>query len=253
MWTFGAGVLVATPLKNAAGTAITTPSPIQFAILQEVTVEESFESKELYGAMQFPVDIGRGKGKVTLKAKTASVYGELFNAVYYGQTLTSGFETIYADLTGTAIPTTPYTITPTPPASGVYGADMGVTDSTGLPYTRVASGPTTGQYSLAAGVYTFAAADTTKVVYISYSYTNATTPASGKLLTVVNQPMGYQPSFEVDLKWTKNGKDLYVRYPNAVSNKLTMTAKNDDFTIPEFDIDCFADATGNISYRSWYE
>ena len=43
------------------------------------------------------------------------------------------------------------------------------------------------------------------------------------------------------------------KYPNAVSNKLSRTFKNDDWAIPEFDIECFADSSGNISYLYAYE
>ena len=59
MITFGAGVLFGTPLYDATGTAIANPSPIQFGILQDVTVDESWETKELYGDAQFPVAVGR--------------------------------------------------------------------------------------------------------------------------------------------------------------------------------------------------
>ena len=37
--------------------------PDQFAILQDNSIDFSFELKELYSQLQFPVDIARGKGK----------------------------------------------------------------------------------------------------------------------------------------------------------------------------------------------
>src|SRR5882672_3704584 len=101
---FGAGFLFGTPLTNAQGTAIATPSPVQFGILQEVTVDEDFEMKKLYGAGQFPVAVGRGKGSVSIKAKAANFSAELYNTFFYGQTLVPGYFALYNDLTGTAIP-----------------------------------------------------------------------------------------------------------------------------------------------------
>lgn len=253
MYTFGAGVLIGTPLSDANGTAIANPSPIEFGILQEVTVSEEYESKELYGANQFPVAVGRGKGKIMIKAKAANISAELVNAFMYGQTAVAGYFDIYKDLTGAVIPATPFQITPTVPSSGTFGYDLGVTDSNGIPYTRVASSPTTGQYSMAAGVYTFATADATKTVFISYQYTNASTPASAKKITVQNLPMGTAPFFQVDLAVHYAGKNFTVKYPKAMSTKIDRSFKNDDFTIPEIEIICFADSLGNISYNCYYE
>lgn len=253
MYTFGAGALIGTPLQDALGNAIANPSPIQFGILQDVTLDEEWEEKSLYGANQFPVDTGRGKGKILIKAKHANINAELVNAFLYGQTLVTGFFDNYIDLTGTAIPATPYTITPTPPSSGVFGYDLGVQDGNGIPYTRVASGPTTGQYTVTAGAYLFAAADTGKTVYINYQYTNSSSPASARKITVVNEPMGSAPFFQVDLRVSKNGKNFTVKYPKAMASKISRTFKNDDYTIPEIDIVCFADSLGNVSYNCYYE
>ena len=71
------------------------------------------------------------------------------------------------------IPATPYQITPTQPY-GNWAQDDGVTYANGTALTKVAMSPTAGQYSVSStGVYTFAAADTTAAVLISYSYTPA--------------------------------------------------------------------------------
>lgn len=252
MYLFGAGVLFGTPLYDASGVAITTPSPVQFGILQEVTVDEEFEMKMLYGANQFPVAVGRGKGKVTLKAKAANFSAQLYNTFFYGQTLTAGYQAIYNDLTGTGATAT---ITITPPSTGVFGYDLGVQGSNGVPFTRVTGTPTGGQYSQTGAVYTFSSQDAAAGtrVFINYEYTNSSLPASAKKLTVVNLPMGYNPSFQVDLQGSYNGKTFTVRYPNAVSGKISRQFKNDDFTIPDLEIDCFADSSGNISYQCFYE
>lgn len=256
MWTFGAGVLIGTPTQDAQGNAIAASarSPVQFGILQEVTVDEEWEEKSLYGANQFPVDVGRGKGKVMLKAKAAQINAELYNAFIYGQTLATGYAAIANDLTGTAVPgtagATGGTVTVVPPSTGVFSTDLGVTDANGIPYTRVASSPTAGQYSVnATGTYTFSNLTNGSTVFINYAYTNASLPAAAKSIQVVNLPMGYAPFFQVDLMAKKNGNTHYLRYPNVMASKLSRTFKNDDFTIPDFEMTAFADSSGYISYQ----
>jgi hypothetical protein len=153
---FGAGVLIGTPLTDYAGNAIANPTPVQFGVAQEISLDISFDTKLLYGQNQFPVANGRGKGKISGKVKAAQVNGALFNSIMFGQGLTSGIVSDVYDVIGAAIPATPFQITPTVPSSGTWSFDLGVRDSNGVPMTRVASGPATGQYSVAAGVYTFA-------------------------------------------------------------------------------------------------
>lgn len=252
MITFGAGVLFGTPLYDATGTAIAVPSPVQFGILQNITVDESWETKELYGANQFPVAVGRGKGKVQLKAQAANFNAELVNTFLYGVSLTSSYQTIYNDLTGLVVPTSPYTITPTAPSSGSVVADLGVTSAVnGVPYTRVASSPTGGQYSYSSGAWTFASQDYGKTAFINFVY--SATVAGAKKINVTNAPMGLMPIFQVDLSTQYQGKTVYIRYPNCVASSFTRSYKNDDFAIPEFTIDAFADGSGNISYLCAYE
>lgn len=256
MFTFGAGVMIATPTLDAQGNAIatTSQSPVQFGILQEVGVDMEWDDKMLYGANQFPVDVGRGKGKLTLKAKFAQINAELYNSVLFGQTLVSGYANIYNDLTGTAVPgtagSTGGTVTVVPPATGVFEKDLGVTDASAVPYTRVASNPTGGQYTVnATGTYGFGPQSNGSTVFVNYAYTNASNPVAAKKTTVVNLPMGYAPFFQVDLMAKKNGNTLYWRFPQVMATKLSQGFKNDDYTIPDMDMTAFADSSGNIVYN----
>lgn len=250
---FGAGVLIGTPLTDATGTAIAVPTPVEFGTLQEVSLDISFENKMLYGSNQFPVAVGRGKGKVSGKAKAARLNGALLNSIMFGQTMSTGILSDVYDTTGIAIPATPFTITAGAtstattiqiPSSGTWSKNLGVTDSNGVPMTRVASAPTTGQYSVTAGAYLFAAADVAKTVFISYQYTATSTTA--KKSTVQNVLMGYAPSFAADLYFPYSGKTLCITLRNAISTKLGLASKPDDFMLPEFDFDGFADSSGNV-------
>jgi len=244
-YSFGSGTLWGIPLTDAVGNTISNPTPIKFGTLQECSVELSFDVKELFGQNQYPVAVGRSKGKVTGKAKFAQIFGAAYNSLFFGQTLSSGTLTSdYIDTTGAAIPGTPYTITPTVPSSGTWTQDLGVINSNGTPMTRVASAPATGQYSVAAGVYTFAAADTTQTVFINFQYT--ATSAAAKKIDVMNQPMGYVPTFKAELYAPYSGKSLILTLPQCVGTKLTFPTKLDDFMVPEFDFSAFADSTGKV-------
>lgn len=242
-FTFGAGVLWGTPLSDYSGTAVTNPSPVQFGTLQDCSIDISGDIKELYGQNQFAVAVGRGKAKISGKAKFAQLNGSLINSLFFGQTMAAGILSDVFDTTGAPIPTTPFTITPTPPTSGVWSADLGVRNATGLPMVRVASAPTTGQYSVSAGVYTFATADTGLTVFINYQYTATSTSAVKS--TVQNVLMGYAPTFKADLFMPYNGKSLIMTLPSCISTKLSLATKLDDFQIMEFDFSAFADASGN--------
>ena len=246
---FGSGSIYATPLVDATGAAITTPTPVKFLGCQDIAIDLSFDTKMLYGQNQFPLAVARGKGKATVKAKHGQVNGALFNNAFFGQTKTTGQESYVQDLIGAAIPTTPFTITPTVPSSGVWTADMGVRNASGIPMTRVASAPATGQYSVATGVYTFAAADTGLTVFIDYRYTVTT----GVKISTINQLLGSTPYVALDIVIPYLGKQLTCRFPNAIAGKLAMATKLDDFAIPEFDFDVFADSLGNVGTISMAE
>lgn len=246
MYNFGAGVLWGTPTIDANGAAIINATPLMLAVTQEVSIDIQGDIKELYGSNQFPVAVGRGKMKITGKAKYGQFNGAVMNSLFFGQTMTSSLYGIVNDVTGATIPGTPFSITPTVPGSGSYVQDLGVRDATGNPMTRVATGPTTGQYAvnISTGAYTFAAADTGKVVFISYSYNSTSTVA--KTSVVQNIAMGQAPTFRADFFNQLGGNGLALTLFACVSNKLALQTKIDDFMIPELDFSAFADASGNV-------
>jgi hypothetical protein len=243
-YVFGSGSLVGTPTADAFGNAIALASPVKFGALQDVALDISFDTKMLYGSNQFPLAIGRGKGKVTGKAAAAQINGTLWNSLLFGQTLTAGVNTDVVDTVGTLIPAITFLITVVPPGAGVYGFDLGVVGPTGSPMTRVLAAPTTGQYSETAGAYLFAAADVGLRMYVNYNYTAVST--TGRVSTVANVPMGYAPTFQADLVLPFSGKNLTVSLPNCISTKLGLATKLDDFAIPSFEFDAFAGASGTV-------
>jgi len=239
---FGSGAIYATPLVDAAGNTITNPTPVKFLACQDISIDISFDTKMLHGSNQMPLSVARGKGKIAVKAKYGQVNGAHFNNAFFGQTLSTGRDQYVQDNTGSVIPATPFTVTPVVPGAGTWNADMGVRNAQGAPLTRVASAPASGQYSVAAGVYTFAAADTGQTVYIDYRYTVTT----GQKIVVGNQLLGSTPMVALDIVIPYAGKSLTWKFPQAVSGKMAMATKLDDFTIPEIDFDVFADVSNNV-------
>jgi len=241
---FGAGDFYGVPLVDANGSAITNPTPIKIGAMQEMSLEFSGDVKELHGTNQFPIAVARGKVKASGKFKGAQISGAGLNSLFFGTGVTAGtMQAINSDVTGSVIPSTPYTITPTVPASGTWQEDLGVLDSNAVPMTRVASAPATGQYSVAAGVYTFAAADTTKTVYINYRYSY--TLAGAKKISLTNVAMGFAPTFKGYMQTTFQGKRALVLLSQVTSPKLSLfSTKNDDFNVPEVDFSAMADSSG---------
>ncbi len=239
---FGAGNLWMSQLTDFTGTAIALPTPLLIGTMQDVSVDFSWDEKPLHGQNMAAVANARGKLKISGKAKFARLDGLLFQSVITGQPITSALAGINYDTTGTLIPATPYTITPTVPSLGTWSRALSVRDGLGNTYVQVASAPATGQYSVAAGVYTFAAADTGKKVFIDYVYTATSTTA--KTALVVNAPMGAAPTFKADFMNPRSGMTLTLY--SAMIQKFSFATKQDDWTINEVDFSGFADANQNI-------
>lgn len=239
---FGSGVLWATPLQDAAGNAIANPTPFQFGVLQDVGIDASFDEKLLHGRNSFAVDIGRGKGKIGLKAKFAEINILPMTAAFFGQAAVAGLITSVNDVSGI---TAAASVTITPPGGATFFANLGVrSDANGTPMIRVASAPQAGQYTVTgAGVYTFNAADVGRQIFIDYQHLQST---SGQLLTVQNLPMGQAPTFRVDFAMVRNGKVLTLTFTQVTSNKLAMSSKQEDFMVPELDMSALADGNGVV-------
>lgn len=250
---FGSGLLWGTPQQNAQGTTLSNPSPIIFGTLQEMELDVKFELKELHGQNQLAVAVGRGKGKITGKIKVADIRAGFLETIVFGQSGSNGLISMVNDTTGTNVPaSSPYTVTVTPPDSGTFDANLGVINaSTGRPLERVASSPASGQYSLSGGVYTFAAADADKSMYINYRYTATSTTA--RTMTLRNLPMGYAPTFAVDYYAPFQGKQAVFSLNTCIADGWKWGAKNDDFTVPEIGFTCQVDASGVIGKMCFSE
>ncbi len=245
-FTFGPGECVIAPQTDTYGNTITVPTPYRLGGFQDANFETSSEVKMMYGSNGYPIAVAAGKGKTSLKLKMGQVSIDAWNGIFIGQPLneTVGITGAVMDTSGSTIPTTPFQITPTVPGSGTWSEDLGVIDGNGRAFKAVASGPTTGQYSVAAGVYTFASADTGTKVFISFGYTATSTTA--KTLVAQNAPMGNKPRLIVNLVTSFQGNQFRLKLYSAIATKATLPGKLDDFAYPEIDLDAFADINNDI-------
>lgn len=231
---FGSGILYGTPAGS-------NQTPIQFGALQDVSIDLSRTTKQLYGQNQQPLAIGAGELKASIKAKMGFITALTYSNLFYGVAVAAGTVSL-AQNEAHAVPSgTPWQVTVT--NSATFTKDLGVTYANGNPLTPVASGPTVGQYSVAAGVYTFATADANANVLISYEYTTA---GSGSTVTVGTVLQGVQPNIIVDLYRGWNGTGERHRFWAAVTSKLSVPTKMADFGIAEMDFDCFVDSQGRF-------
>ena len=207
----------------------------------------------------------KAQGVVTASAGVVTAIQVINSGAYTVAPTASGATTVITGAGNAAL-----TVTCTCTASGVmafpssqgagglgatFVADLGcIYLATGMPLKRVASAPAAGQYAVntGTGVYTFASADAGLTVLINYQYTNALTTSASKM-TVVNLPMGYAPTCKFDLTVTYLGKLTTFSFPMAIPNKMSIGFKNEDFAVPEFDLQAFDPGNGQVMTLSLSE
>lgn len=234
MLNFGVGKMFAIPSDP-------TITPFEFGVLQNVSVGFSWDKKELYGSLQFPQKVVRGKGKIDCKASFAQINSQAFNTLL-GSTATTGQNLV------TTVATTIPTATPWTVATSTNLINMGVWDVSNplfaVPMTMVASAPTAGQYmySTATGTYTFASADGGKKIQYSQMNDNG---AGGVTMGITNSMLGTAPTFKTVLSGAMDGKAMTIVLNACMTTKFDLSFKQDDFTIPSFDFSAFADSSGS--------
>ena len=245
MYSFGSGVLIGTR------TDIPNATPVNFGLVQEVTIDEAATTKELYGQFQHPLAVARGTIKTTGKAKVARISGLAFANLFYGVTPAPG-QLATSFIEAGAVPAaSPYNVTPANSANLVDDAGV-IYAGTGLPLTKMPAAATlaAGQYSLAGGVYSFAAADSGKAVLVTYTYTLA---ATGQRFSVTNQLIGTTPTFQAQFYTTFQGQAVSLKLNACTASKLSFGSKLEDYVMPEFDWSCFADPAGTVMTWSFAE
>lgn len=231
-YSFGSGLLAFTPAGS-------NPTPIICGVLQDVTLKLTSAQKKLYGQNRAPVSVADAELDISGTAKFAQIYGSFIKSALNG-TIATG-QVLGAIGEAGTIPSTPYQVTVT--NSATYSADLGVYDYTASkPLSRVASSPATGQYSVSAGIYTFAAADTTHQVAISYAYTSVT----GQTISVVNSLMGAANTYTMALFNTYNSQGIGFKLWAVTLGGIDFAFKNNDFTMQNLPYAGYADSSNRV-------
>lgn len=225
-------------------------TPVRLGILQDIEIDISAAIAELYGQYQFPVAIGRGKGKITGKAKTGQLDVAMFNSLFWGGTLdTTQYRKVVdssAAVAGASVPT--FNVASTGSSAvgdlGLYYTSNGVQ----LTYSTAAA-PTIGNYTMTStGLYTVSTAETAASSFlVSYDYLST---GNGNQLVAANNLMGAQPVFYLEMfeGFTDfSGRTNFdLKLNRCVSSKFNMPLKNSDFMVVDFEFSAFADSSGNL-------
>ncbi len=255
---FGPGILIVTR------TDTTTPLAINVGFAQELTLDMAGNTKQLYGQNQFPLVSARGTIKATGKWKAAVISGIAWNAAFYGNTggSTAGLSTGAGfDWNVDSTYTSSTTVATIQVGSSLtFDADLGVRyAASGLPLIRVTTGleGSSGKYSVAStqvGLYTFGSVDAgagaaAGGTALKITYTDTSVPATYQSMVLQNQLIGTTPTFQLDYYTSLNqptAKPFAIRVFNCVGSKHSIGFKLEDFAMPEFDFDFFANSAGNV-------
>jgi len=239
---FGPGILI------CSRTDITVPAPVNVGFAQEFSIEAAGTTKQLFGQKQWPLAVARGTIKGTGKFKAATISGLAWSALFYG--ITASTSNMVAWTIGSTFTTSTSVTTLQVGSTTTFDTDLGITyAASGLPLQRVSTGSeATGKYSLTTGtpgLYNFAAGDQGVAIKVTYTATTTT----GQSLLVTNQLIGSTPTFQLDYYTNFNqpaAKPFVVRIYSSVAAKHMMAFKLEDFMIPEFDFDLFANASDQV-------
>lgn len=230
--------------------AISGDTPIELAVVQNVSVEIQSQVQQLFGNKQFPVAIGTGQSSVSGTIAAAKFNSAALAKFMFGATVNSGHTAVAEE--DTLVPATPGPYTVAVVNDDDYLENLGVVEiATGKAWRRVASAPATGQYSVdvATGIYTFAAADQGKAIQIRYKYASV----NGSSYDVRNQLMGTQTPFKMDLYNTFQGKFVSTTLHSCVFTGLSEAFTNDNFNVPNLSFQAFANDADLLMSRSFGE
>lgn len=237
---FGTGTLI---LKR---NDVTNIKPSLLGVLQDVELDLDVTLKELAGSFAFPVDIAPAAKKLTGKAKFARLQADTINQLMLGMTETaaSGTDMSLAEAVTTA--TTSFTVA----HGGTFVEDLGLYyAASGVQLQPGSSASGAGVYvpgAAGVGTYTLNAADENTALLVYYSFT----VTSLINIAISNPLMGSGPIFGMNLsqQYSVQGvnKKIFIKLNACRGSKLTFPFKNNDYTIPDFEFQAFADATNNI-------
>lgn len=236
---FHSGQLVAIP-KTA------NPTPKQIMTIQETSFDFKGDLKKLMGEGQFAVDAAIGTIEIGAKCKNGELDLATINDLFFGKTIVANGEELIRGETITVAAGAA-----TLSAGALTLQDLGIFNSvTGKQYTRVATAPTAGQYVWGAnGALNFNVSENAQVLLANYVRNNITTMQSMVLTNdVAGSTVTLQAMFS---KKFRDGRQLNLRFYNVIVPGINFGFKLNDYTMPEFNMEVFADPVLGVGKYSW--
>lgn len=235
---FGSGIL------TGIRTDVSGVTPMRFGALQDVNVEFTGDTKELFATQQYPIDTARGKTKITGKAKVAEIKAQMYNDLFFGQTLgTGGLKFAWNESTTLGTGAASYTVSFSGSTPLVDQGVFYVTNGNQL-LAQTAAPSTAGKYRFTAstGVYDFSTFDASLGIFVNYTYQVAT----GFNIGGQNPLMGNTPQFQATLMQQFENQQIVLVLYKCISARLTFPTRIDDYMIMDLDFSAFADAAGKV-------
>lgn len=224
--------------------AIATPRDL--LTIQETSFDFKGDIKKLMGEGQFAVDAAVGTTEISMKCKNGQLNPTTFADVYFGKTVAQNGES-YVKGESITVAVGSATL-----AGGALATqDLGIYNSvTGVQYTRVASAPAAAQYVWGAnGVLSFNTTENAQVLLASYIKTDTTTMQS---FTATNELAGTTVTLEAFFhKKFRDGRQFNMHFYNVIIPSLNFAYKMNDYTMPEFTMEAFADPVKGVYRTSW--
>ena len=245
---FGIGAMWGRPV---AGNLATPSGPQAFGIIEDVSIDIDGKIVDLLGQNQFPIDTAASDKTVKGKATIADLDINLFNSLFFADTIVTGSKLMVDGedhtIAGTTSVASP--ILATNHAKFLY--DLGVRySSSGVRFVRVTAGSEAqGKYSVneTTGSYTFDPSDLGAEVLISYAYSSV----GGQTLQIKNHKQGYGPAFEMWLQqpYQNAGNGLWLA--RCKSAKFSLPMKRADYIKSDFEFQAYANPAGLVG--EWYQ
>ena len=205
-------------------------TPRRIMTIQETNFEFKGELTKLMGEKQFAVDTAVGSIDITAKAKNGQLDPEVFNSLFFGQTVQGNAKVLVENETafvkeGKCLVR----------AGNRFAENLGVRDlDSGQVLTLTSSAiPEDGQYTVnqMSGEYTFA--PSLEGIKISIDY--LINDAEGNSLIITSKLAGTTVNFRgIFAKTYRDGRKLTMICRHCVCDSLQFGFKQNDYTLPDF-------------------
>jgi hypothetical protein len=256
---FGSGNFITIPVEDSFGNPWATPTPVRLGGLQDISVDIDVDLKTLYGSRRYPIAVAQGKAKIEIKAKYAEIDGAVLGRLQFGKAPIAGIRAAVHDFAfllaaGAEGSNAAVEVIVEPPHDGTFVTDLGVVDgATGEQLERVPFAndvvPAAGEYAVLNGKYRFAPSHVARKFLVSFEYrAESANGRKGQIFELTNDLMGPTPAFTVMLQNQYGGKNLVMKLNRAVSSKVSLPFKSDDFAVYDLTAQAFADEAGSVGY-----